>query len=340
MKILSPADHIEEVKPLLKAGADELYSGFVPPEWRDKYGFLGSINKRTFLEAQFDKESDLTEAVEATHSLGGRFFLTLNNDYYSLEQYPLLLKEVERAIKLGIDALLVADLGLILEIRKRNFPINLHLSILTAVMNSEAARFYKELGLKRVVLERTLTVDEIGQIIRNVDGLEFEVFIAYGKCPNIEGLCTLFHHDDPKHRWPCGWEYKLAQSSELRAQSESCLRTTNYEQRTISVQNMWAKTARGDACGLCAMYDLNEAGITSLKIAGRGRYTEHKLRAVKMVVKMRNLIKEGMAKEGFYKAALENYQEMFGKECNPYVCYCPELKLSSPLMGEDQGGGE
>lgn len=327
MKILSPVDHVEEVKSLLEAGADELYGGFVPPQWRDKYGFLGSINKRTFLEAQFDKESDLKEAVEEVHASGGRFLLTLNNDYYSKEQYPLVLEEAERAANLGIDALLVADLGLILEIKDRGYPINLHLSILTAVMNSEAARFYQDLGLKRVVLERTLTIGEIGEIVRKVEGLEFEVFIAYGKCPNIEGLCTLFHHDDPKHRWPCGWEYKVAQGSGLGAQS-------------VAAQNQWAKTARGDACGLCAIYDLNEAGITSLKIAGRGRFTGHKLRAVQAVAKMRDLIRSGITREDFYKIAWKNYREMFGKECNPYVCYCPELKLSSPLMGEDQGGGE
>lgn len=315
MKILAPIDHLGEAERLIQAGADELYGGFIPPEWRDTYSDVGSINKRTFVEAQFASAGELASAVELAHERRVRFFLTLNNDYYSAGQYPAVLAEVERAIELGVDALLVADIGLIREVARRGYGIELHLSILAAVLNREAAAFYRDLGAARVVLDRSLTLPEIAGIIEAVKDVEFEVFVRYGKCPNIEGLCTLFHHDDPRHVWPCGQEYRIDAVSDDGAGDMA-----------REAQGFWRSVSRGNACGLCAMFDLEQAGISALKIAGRGRKTEDKVSAVKTIEALRQMLLSGVEREVFYQTAVNLYREEYGVLCDPYVCYQPELR--------------
>ncbi|NJC89072.1 MAG: hypothetical protein FIB02_11185 [Desulfuromonas sp.] len=57
MSIISPVDHLAEAESLLQAGADELYGGFVPPQWREDYSLLASLNQRTFAEAQSDSDA-------------------------------------------------------------------------------------------------------------------------------------------------------------------------------------------------------------------------------------------------------------------------------------------
>jgi hypothetical protein len=90
VKIISPVDNLAETPRLLEAGADELYGGFVPPEWQESYDLLASINQRTFAAAQIDTEAELAEIVQLTHAAGRQFALTLNAPCYSDAQLPLL----------------------------------------------------------------------------------------------------------------------------------------------------------------------------------------------------------------------------------------------------------
>lgn len=313
MKILAPADRLDEVRPLIEAGADELYGGFVPPEWDKAYAAVGSINKRAFAAAQFATFDELVEAVEVAHSMGVRFFLTLNNDFYSSAQMPLVLKLAADAANAGIDGLLVADLGLILELKKIKLPLELHLSILSAVLNSQAALFYKDLGISRVVLDRTLTTTEIAKIISNVPDLEFETFVMYGKCPNIEGFCSFFHHEDPDHIWPCGRACNLTPVPPDSPEAISA----------AAAQAGWASAVRGNACGLCAVHDLMKAGLTAAKIAGRGRQTEHKLAAVAALKSVRDLTAMGASRADVIKIAGASHERLFDLPCSPYECYFP-----------------
>ena len=313
MKILTPVDRLDEVAPLIEAGADELYGGFVPPGWRDDFRLVGSLNKRTFAEAQFTSVDELARAVKLTRSRGKRFYLTLNNDFYSAAQTPAVLAEVERAIDLGVDALIVADLGLVLEIKQRGHKIPLHLSILAACLNRHAALFWHELGISRIVLDRTLTAAEIAGIVTSLPDVDFETFLMYGKCPNVEGLCSFFHHNDPNHIWPCGQTCELTPVPADSREAEAA----------VKAQATWADTVRGNACGLCAYYDLEKAGLAAVKIAGRGRKTDHKLAAVRAIAKMREMSLSGAGRADIREAGARMHQELFNLPCDPYGCYYP-----------------
>ncbi len=313
MKILAPADSLDEVRPLIDAGADELYGGFIPPEWEEAYGEVGSINKRTFQAAQFATLDELSQAIEVSHGMGVRFFQTLNNDFYTPRQMPAVLKFAKGAAAIGVDGLLVADLGLILELSKLDIPLELHLSILSAVLNSQAALYFKDLGVTRVVLDRTLTTQETAKVIANVPGLEFEAFVMYGKCPNIEGFCSFFHHEDPDHVWPCGRACELTPVPNDKAAAQAA----------VAAQSGWADAVRGNACGLCGVYDLMKAGLTAAKIAGRGRKTEHKLAAIAALKTVRDLTAMGASRVDVVKTARASHERLFELPCSPYECYFP-----------------
>lgn len=286
MKILAPVDSLDEVGALIESGADELYGGFVPREWEKSYKAVGSINKRTFREAQFETAETLRAAVALAHNMGARFFLTLNNDFYTDEQMPAVLDQAELAEDIGIDALIVSDIALILGIKRLELETETHLSVLAAAMNSGAVRFFKELGVARVVLDRSVGPAAAAGIIAAEPGVEYESFLMYGKCPNVEGYCSFFHHNDPDHNWPCG-------------------------------------ASRGSACGLCAYRDFDKAGLTAAKIAGRGRKTEDKLKAVKALAAVRDLAESNASPEVFVRGAQKASRDIAGLACDPASCYFP-----------------
>ena len=98
MILISPIDQLGEAEPLLDAGADELYGGWLPEDWLERYRLLASINQRTFAGAQIAGYEDLQEIVQRAHDRGKRFSLTLNAPFYSDEQLPLLFDYVDQAV--------------------------------------------------------------------------------------------------------------------------------------------------------------------------------------------------------------------------------------------------
>jgi len=321
MNILAPADHSEEVTELIAAGADELYGGFVSPDWQAKYA-LDALNKRGFAEAQFRSENDLRKAVEIAHSKGVPLFLTLNTHFFSEEQHQLVLKEVERAMRIGIDALILADLGLILQIKEAGYPIRLKMSTAGTVLNPAAAKFYQKLGVGTIIFDRSLSVGEITEVVRNTEGLTFEVFIIMGHCPNVQGFCTLPHYGESKGGiMPCDGGYSIACSNN----SENRL-----SEQTVANLKHWEELKRPRGCGLCAIYDFNKLGVKSYKIVGRGIPTPPKLKAVRTLAKIKSILEEnkGITREKFIKEARKAHEEMHGAPCEAKCysyCYHPYL---------------
>jgi len=174
-EILAPVNTLDEVGPLLEAGADWLYGGVLPREWRNRYPSTVLLNQRTFASAQFSSMSELAAAVKRTRDAAGFFALTLNAPFYMDEQIPPVLDIVRWAAGNGVSAIIAADPGL----------------------------------MTRVILPRSLTTEQIASLIRQAPEVEYEAFILVGRCPNIEGLCT-FEHDSPSGRWPCEWEWTLS----------------------------------------------------------------------------------------------------------------------------------
>ncbi len=311
MKILSPIDKAEEAAPLAEAGADELYGGYVSRRWAKKFSLMGSPNHRYFPNAQVSALSDLKKIIRGARAGGARFFLAMNAPYYSQGQYALLLDDADDALSAGADAIIAADLGLILRLRERFPKLEVHLSTLGAVFNSMTPKFFRKLDVSRFVLPRELTVSESAEIIGNNPGSSFDAFIFIGKCPNVESFCG-FTHNNPNLVWPCEEEY------EIRA-----VRGDDRAKEIIEAQSGWSRINRRQACGLCAVKGLLDAGVYSLKIVGRGGPMAMKVGSVRAVKDALALILSGASEKELAEFSRKKYRETFGADCNPYVCYFP-----------------
>lgn len=320
MRIISPVDNCQEAGLLLEAGADELYGGYLPPEWQD-YSLTASLNQRTFSGAQIATEDELAEIVRLAHGAGVSFALTLNAPFYTDEQFPLLFEYVDRMVHLGVDSLILADFGLLRALKKRHPQLDYHASTLAHLGNAGAVRFMRKLGMQRAVLPRHLTVDDMAAIIRQVPEVRFDAFLLVGKCPNTEGLCT-FHHSSPDKIWPCEIKYDI---------KPLCEGDEGKLDGAMKRQNSWSETNRRHGCGLCAIPHLMNAGIHGLKLVGRGAPAMQKVRNVVLTKEFIRLAKRCDDFSEYKRRAMAAHHERFGAACHQNVCYYPEYFYSDNL---------
>jgi putative protease len=312
-EILAPIDALEEVEPLMEAGADWLYGGVLPPGWAERYPSTVLINQRTFASAQFSSLKELEAAIGRISALGGRFALTLNAPFYMDEQYPLVLDLARRIADAGASAFICADPGLMIRLKEERIDISLHLSTMGLGINPSAVRLFADMGVSRVILPRFLTTDQIRLLIEETPEADYEAFILVGRCPNIEGLCT-FDHDSPDRRWPCEWSWKI----------KAVYGGTVPDQVREHFAGIKAADRR-DGCGLCALPVLRSAGVTAFKIVGRGASLPRKVGLVRQTEKLLRKASEMEARE-YFTTCLAVYRDLFGHPCADCNCYYPEVR--------------
>lgn len=178
MELVCPAGTPSALRTAVDAGADAVYCGF-----RDE------TNARNFPGLNFDA-AELREGVAHAHARGARVLVAINT-FARAGATGTWHRAVETAVAAGADALILADLGLLAWAR-RNFPEQrLHLSVQAAAATPPAIRFYVErYGVRRVVLPRVLTVDEIAALAADAP-CETEVFAFGGLCVMTEGRCQM-----------------------------------------------------------------------------------------------------------------------------------------------------
>ncbi len=177
-EILAPAGSMEALRAAVECGADAVYLG------------AGHFNARR--NAKNFTEETLREAVEYCHVRGVKVHLTLNT-LVSDDEIPQAIDLIEEACALGIDALIVQDLGIAALVRAAAPDMELHASTQMAVMTPEGFRELADLGFCRAVLPRELSFDEIRAIRAATEdtGLELEMFIHGALCMCVSGQCYL-----------------------------------------------------------------------------------------------------------------------------------------------------
>ncbi|MBI5015144.1 MAG: U32 family peptidase [Deltaproteobacteria bacterium] len=305
LTILSPFDRPEEVEPLVRAGAHELYGGVRPEGWK---GSILSANQRTFSSAQVSSEGAFAESVAEAARRGARTHLVLNAPLYDPSAYRVLMGLAERASKWGAAGVIVGDPGLLLRLREARLPLEVTLSTLAGAMNRAAFGFLGRWGITRAVLPRHLTLAEIGAIVECHCEILFEAFVLIGKCPNEEGYCT-FQHVSPTQRWPCEVFYEL-----------SCVAGPPLSGAHPCSQwhASWREADRRLGCGLCALETLRRLGVRALKLVGRGGPTAGKVANVRLVAEV---LRTRLSPDQCRRA----YEERFDRPCHPLTCYFPEL---------------
>ncbi len=353
MEILSPINNLSEVEPLRIAGATELYCGIMRREVQREYTNVFSLNSRQVSEANLSGFGELKEISAAARRRGMKLFVTYNA-HYTNEQFSELASEIEKTLACGVDGLIVADIALMIYLRKKYPDVRLIVSTFGGSFNSRTARMYGELGAARITLPRHLTVGEIAGIAAACPEMGFEVFIMSERCYFPNSLCRFEH---AAYRVKGGvFAHASALSQRLLGRKMSFL-TGTYRNRLVNhIQDrfvacngmMCCREYEGDlleagggvvdsgltfrfvdkwnsfreACGLCALYDIARVGgVESVKIVGRQSLTARKCADTRMVRDALKLLESNPAREAYVEAVKKMRTDFYPDYCGDEFCY-------------------
>lgn len=251
-EILSPAGDRECLEAAVDFGCDAVYVGGT------SFGMRAGPKN-------FGME-ELSEAVKYAHAAGAKLYLTCNtvptND--EAEQYPRFIAE---AYETGIDAAIIADIGVMAMTKKYAPKLDIHMSTQVGIMNYETANELYRLGAKRVVLARETGISDIAKIRKNIpEDMDIEVFVHGAMCVSFSGRCLLSKYltDRDANRGacaqPCRWNYHIMEET----------RPGEYFDITEDEKGTYIFNAK-DLCMIEHLDDLIEAGVTSFKIEGRAK---------------------------------------------------------------------
>lgn len=321
-KILAPLSAVAETNPLIEAGADELYCGWVLPKWKKSYTLTASVNARHTEDANLKSFSELQRIVDIAHKFNKKVFLAMNSLFYTEEQFPLVLEQVEKAESISVDGIIVSDIGFLLQLREMGIRAEIVVSTCAAVFNHEAMKFYKDLGADRIVFPRHLTIDEIKILSAESKrlGLKTDAFILNTQCPNEGGLCTYLHILDKNQSFGEACELRCRMAYKVKAFSkEHNLRKERTASRRIG---LWNNTVAND-CGLCALPYFRKFKIDSAKIIGRGHPSAKKIADVKAVKTAMDMLNNGISQEEFVNKMKDRYFNFFNQRCKYRNCFYP-----------------
>ena len=249
-ELLAPAGSMEALRAALRFGADAVYLG----------GPLLQLRARS---AGFSFD-DITDAAKLVHAKGKRLYVTVNALAYN-DEIGLLPEYGNRLLECGVDAAIVSDLGVLTTLHKSCPRLELHVSTQASCTNYASARTWYELGAKRIVLAREMTVDEITKLRKNApDDLELEAFVHGAMCMAYSGRCLLSsailgrsgNRGDCAQ--PCRWKYALVEETR-----------PNQSFPIVEEGNASYILSSRDLCCIGLLDELIDAGVTSLKIEGR-----------------------------------------------------------------------
>ncbi len=204
-ELLLPAGTLDKMRTAYAYGADAVYAG------QPRYSLRARNNEFKLEELQL--------GIQEAHALGKKLFVASNLMPHNAK-VKTYMADMQPVIEMRPDALIMADPGLIAMVRERWPEQEIHLSVQANTVNYAAVKFWKSLGLSRVILSRELSMDEIEEIRQQCPDIELEVFVHGALCIAYSGRCLLsgyFNHRDANQGTctnSCRWDYKVENAEE------------------------------------------------------------------------------------------------------------------------------
>lgn len=313
-----PAGNIEKMKYAFAYGADACYLGLV------------DYSLRTMRKGELITRENLKSAIDEARALNKKAYLTLNifaydEDIKSLEETLDVIKNANP------HAIILSDFG-VYNLVKRNLPsVDIHISTQTNILNTEAVKFWRDMGASRVILARELSLKQIEAIKKAVPDIEVEIFVHGSQCMSYSGRCLLSDYMTKGERkanhggcaQPCRWSYKLLEET----------RPGEYYEIVQDERGSHILSPK-DLCLVRYIKDLTNAGVDSFKVEGRTK----SLYYVSAVTKVYRAVMDGKAdsKEAFEelkKVGNRGFTEGFFMGNNDSSSYSYEI--SKGLAGAD-----
>ncbi len=250
VELLAPAGDLDKLKMAIMYGADAVYLG------GEAFG-LRTSSKNFSLE-------EIKEGVEYAHKRGKAVYITLNivphdEDLVDVEEYVKALHAIE------VDAVIVSDPGMFAIVKRTVPDIEIHISTQASVTNYETMMFWYSLGVRRIVLARELSFEEIENITKKIpDDLEIEAFVHGSMCMSYSGRCLMSNYmtDRDANRGdcsqPCRFKYHVVEEK----------RPGEYFPVIENDEGSFIFNSK-DLCMIEYIDRLVKCGINSFKIEGR-----------------------------------------------------------------------
>jgi len=274
-ELLSPAGSLKHMRYAYAYGADAVYAG------QPRYSLRVRNNSFDF--------NNLRHGITEAHENNKKFFVASNIIPHN-SKIKTYMKDIEPVIELNPDALIMADPGLIMMVKER-FPDQvIHLSVQANTINYATVKFWKSVGISRIILSRELSLDEVKEIRQECQDIELEVFVHGALCIAYSGRCLLsgyFNHRDPNQGSctnSCRWKYDVKDAEETIEGDIKAIEINNKTDQVVLLEEEGRPgelmPAYEDEHGTYIMnskdlraiehvHTLTDIGIDSLKIEGR-----------------------------------------------------------------------
>jgi len=204
-ELLSPAGSLKNMRYAFAYGADAVYAG------QPRYSLRVRNN-------EFDHDN-LAIGIQEAHDLGKKFYVVVNIQPHN-SKLKNFIRDLTPVVAMQPDALIMSDPGLIMMVREHFPDMNVHLSVQANAINWATVKFWKNMGLTRVILSRELSIDEIEEIKQQVPDMEIEVFVHGALCMAYSGRCMLSGYMNKRDANQgactnaCRWEYKVHETQQ------------------------------------------------------------------------------------------------------------------------------
>ena len=355
MKIVAGLGSIDEYERFVEAGADEFFCGYVPYSWSKKYGTVLPLNRREVLcyNVQIGSFGELEILAAMIRKYKKPVHLTFNSLYYIPEQYPEIAEIIRRCMTLGFQSYIIADPALIVYLREDNIECDIHISGETGEINSQMMAAFAKFRPKRLIFHRKNTFEDMESVIRSSRNQnqqkvlpvtsEFEAFVLNELCQFTGAFCNSLHCDEMGYL--CRVPYILGRREIGKTETklnlvsgrikDKCEDEENYawyvdgasgekissvEKETDEMENSSCDDSGylcGETgCGLCALYQLRKAGITHLKLVGRGNYVDYMENDIRSLKHALNILDQSQSEADFItKMKSQLFSDGCSKNC-------------------------
>ena len=324
MKITSGLGSIDDYPRYVRAGADELFCGYVPFSWSEKYGTVLPLNRREVLNynVQIGSFSELEILANMVQKYQKPVHLAFNSLYYRQEQYEEITQIIQQCRSIGFDSYILADPALLVYLRKEKIDCEVHLSGDLGTVNSAMTEVFAKEYPKRIIFQRKNTISEMRAVIRHITAqkeaarkewtypTEFEAFALNELCQFSGAFCNSLHCDEmgylcrvPYWKKPMSFsESKLEKQEKNRPGENISISEWDSASELMNPVSEDGYLCGATGCGLCTLKQLSDAGITHLKLVGRGNYTDFMERDIRNLRRTLEILEDSSTEEEYIRA--------------------------------------
>lgn len=330
MKITAGMGMTDEYVSYVLAGANELFCGFVPRDWNERYGNVLPLNRREvlFYNIQIGTFSDMRRLAGLISEYKVPVSITFNSLYYIPEQYEIIAGYIRRLMELGFMDYIIADLAFLIYLRGCSdiaSHIRVHISGEMGEYNRESVLLLnKEFGnmISRYIFPRKNSLTDMkacigaleicGNMSAKESALEFEAFILNEKCHFSGAFCNSLHSDELCHM--CLQPYELK-----RKDGGKDAVTAGWQDKQNNADGDIIPDIIGaSGCGLCALWDLRDIGVTHLKVVGRGKCKDEMVKDIAATKKALDILNTSQSRDEF---VCQIKKQLFSGKCSGNCYY-------------------